>query len=72
MNHPWDLFADFIGRTIAQRWAASRTISPIAPGGAEPAPSSADQKLGTMPCGKAEHAPRRTNSRSKEADMDPY
>jgi len=54
MNHPWDILADFIGRTIAQQWAASKNISSTAPSGAEPAPNSTDQNQGTTP-GKAEH-----------------
>jgi len=54
MNHPWDILADFIGRTIAERWAATRTNPPTALSGAEPAPNSTDQNQGTTP-GKAEH-----------------
>jgi len=71
MNHPWDLFADFIGRTIAQRWAASRAISPFAPDGAKPSPNSANQKQEAKQGGKEVPPPGKTNSTSKEADVVP-
>ena len=70
MNHPWDILADFIGRTIAERWAATRTNPPTTQLGAEPAPSSTDQNTGTTP-GEEEHSPEKTNSRSKKTDVDP-
>ena len=69
MNHPWDILADFIGRTIAQQWAASKNISSTAPSGAEPAPNSTDQNQGTTP-GKAEQSPEKTGATSKQAGVE--
>jgi len=69
MNHPWDILADFIGRTIAARWAATRTNPPTTPLGAEPAPNSTDQNQGTTP-GKAEQSPEKTGATSKQAGVE--
>jgi len=64
---PWSFFDQkFVSGT-----SSARTISPIAPGGAEPAPNSANQKQEATQGGKAKQAQGKTNSRSKEADVDP-
>jgi len=69
MNHPWDILADFIGRTIAERWAATRTNPPTAPSGTETALNSDNKNEGTT-AGNAENSLKKTSATSKQADVD--